>query len=56
MSKPIKNTKAPKDRNPLLVKGAVGRNRPTVYVLPSEDHTYGMPVIRDPLDNAATGN
>jgi hypothetical protein len=58
MSKPvktIKSSRAAKEHNPLLVKGAVGKNKPTVYDLPSEDHIYGKPVIRDPLENAVMG-
>jgi hypothetical protein len=53
--KPIKSSRAAKEHNPLLVKGAVGKNKPTVYDLPSEDHIYGKPVIRDPLENAVMG-
>ncbi|KAJ3368320.1 hypothetical protein HDU91_000676 [Kappamyces sp. JEL0680] len=46
--------KSHKQHNPLLVKGAVGKIRPTVYDLPGEDHIYGKAVVRDPLENAAT--
>ncbi|KAI8923514.1 hypothetical protein BC831DRAFT_552102 [Entophlyctis helioformis] len=40
--------------NPLLVKHAVGKTRPTVYDLPGKDHVYGKRVERNPLENAAT--
>ncbi|KAL2912292.1 hypothetical protein HK105_208207 [Polyrhizophydium stewartii] len=40
--------------NPLLVKFAVGKTRPTVYDLPGGDHVYGKRIERDPLENAAT--
>ena len=41
--------------NPLLVKHAVGKTRPTVYDLPGSDHVYGKRIERDPLENAAKG-
>jgi hypothetical protein len=53
--KPRKSSKGAKQHNPLLVKGDVGKIRPTVYDLPVDDHIYGKAVIRDPLENAATG-
>lgn len=43
-------------KNPLLVRDAVGKNRPTVYDLPGEDHVYGLHIERDPQECAATGN
>ena len=51
-----KSPKGAKQHNPLLVKGDVGKIRPTVYDLPGDDHIYGKAVIRDPLECAATGN
>jgi hypothetical protein len=42
-------------QNPLLVKVAVGKNRPTVYDLPGQDHVYGKIIERDPEECAATG-
>ena len=41
--------------NPLLVKVTVGKNRPTVYDLPGQDHVYGKIIERDPEECAATG-
>ena len=42
-------------KNPLLVKVTVGKNRPTVYDLPGQDHVYGKIIERDPEECAATG-
>jgi hypothetical protein len=42
-------------KNPLLVRDTVGKNRPTVYDLPGEDHVYGKKIDRDPEECAATG-
>ncbi|KAJ3258359.1 hypothetical protein HK103_003647 [Boothiomyces macroporosus] len=52
--KPVKNSKNPKG-NPLLVKGVVGKTRPTVFDLPDESHVYGKPVIRNPSESAVPG-
>jgi hypothetical protein len=55
-TKQAKSSKGAKQHNPLLVKGDVGKIRPTVYDLPGDDHVYGKAVIRDPLECAANGN
>lgn len=34
--------------NPLLVHPEVGKTKRTVYNLPTESHTYGVPLQRDP--------
>jgi hypothetical protein len=33
--------------NPLLMKDDVGLGKPTTYVLPKGEFTYGKPLIRD---------
>ena len=35
------------EKNPLLVRGDVGRAKPTTYSLPVETHTYGMKLKRE---------
>ncbi|KAJ3238895.1 hypothetical protein HDU81_006906 [Chytriomyces hyalinus] len=39
--------------NPLLVKDAVGKTRPTVFDLPGNDHVYGKKVDRNPEECAS---
>lgn len=41
------------NNNPLLVKGIVGKTRPTVFDLPAPDHIYGKSIDRNPDETAA---
>ena len=34
-------------KNPLLVKGEVGKAKPTIYNLPNQDFAYGKGYIKD---------
>ena len=44
----MKNEHLIKYKNPVLLKDIEGKGKPSVYDLPSNNHTYGKKVVDDP--------